>query len=322
MKELNNNTTNIKLTYKVGLEIDFLDVKIKVDKEGKMETEVYRKHTATNSLLHAESAHIPSTIKGIPVGQFLRLKRICSNESNFEQQAEDLKERFLERGYSRRNIRRAYRRAKFTPRNELLCPNEEKKRWKTVKEGNSTRLITTYNNDWKRLTATISKYWPILHSDKNLSKLVSKRPKITARRAQNLKDRLVHSHFIPEKTNPFGTKGPKWGCFPCKNCKACENIERCNTFWDQNHTKEFKITQYITCKTSGIIYHATCLCGKIYIGLTTREFKLRVGEHLRDIENAKTEEHIEALKTLPRHFKVYHQCNTRGLTFRGIDKIL
>ncbi|XP_071994082.1 uncharacterized protein [Engystomops pustulosus] len=321
MKDLNRNTENIKLTYKAGSEMEFLDIKMKTDKEGKIKTEVFRKQTATNSLLHAESAHIPSTIKGIPVGQFLRLKRICSDELSFEQQAADLKIRFRERGYSRKNIERAYRRAKFTPRKELLCPNEEDKKLKTAREGNATRLITTYNKNWKKLTSTISKYWPILHTDKNISQLITKQPKITARRAQNLKDRLVHSHYIPEKNNPFGTKGPKWGCFPCKNCKACENIQRGDTFWDQKYKKEYKITQYISCKTSGIIYHATCPCGKIYIGLTTREFKLRVGEHIRDIENAKSEEHIESLKTLPRHFKLCHQCNPKGLVFKGIDKL-
>ncbi|XP_075690686.1 actin-related protein 2/3 complex subunit 3 isoform X1 [Rhinoderma darwinii] len=64
------------------------------------------------------------TIQAVPIGQFLRIKRICSSDLLFEEQAEDLKNRFLERGYSMRSIKKAYQRAKRTPRDDLLFPKK------------------------------------------------------------------------------------------------------------------------------------------------------------------------------------------------------
>ncbi|XP_077111241.1 uncharacterized protein LOC143767105 [Ranitomeya variabilis] len=68
----------------------------------------------------SDSSHPISTVRGIPVGQFLRARRICSDENNFEKQAMDLTRRFTERGYCKRIIKRGYLRASKTLRNQLL----------------------------------------------------------------------------------------------------------------------------------------------------------------------------------------------------------
>ncbi|XP_056425824.1 uncharacterized protein LOC130367430 [Hyla sarda] len=90
------------------------------DQGGYLQTDLYRKTTAANTLLHASSAHPQHLTRNIPVGQFLRDRRLCSTEGDFEKQAEDLKTRFKERGYSGRCIRRAYNRAKNSNRTDLL----------------------------------------------------------------------------------------------------------------------------------------------------------------------------------------------------------
>ncbi|XP_069591429.1 uncharacterized protein [Ranitomeya imitator] len=92
--------------------------------EGYLSTTVFRKSTATNSLLHASSLHPRSTTNSIPIGQFLRIKRICSEDEQFEEQAELLRSRFKDRGYNRRVIQRGYWRAKNTPRQQLLYKNQ------------------------------------------------------------------------------------------------------------------------------------------------------------------------------------------------------
>lgn len=85
----------------------------------------------------------------------------------------------------------------------------------------------------------------------------------------------------------FGTKGPKWGCFPCGKCVACPNIIRATHFENSDGTNTYTITQHITCQTKMVVYYATCPCTKIYVGLTTRELKVRVPEHVQDILLAK-----------------------------------
>ncbi|XP_072000593.1 uncharacterized protein [Engystomops pustulosus] len=101
-------------------DIEFLDVLFDVDENGLIRSDVYRKKTSTNSLLHASSSHPAKLIRSIPTGQFLRIRRICSTDSNFEKQAIDMKARFQERGYPMRTIEQGYQRAKRTKRMDLL----------------------------------------------------------------------------------------------------------------------------------------------------------------------------------------------------------
>ncbi|CAJ0966661.1 unnamed protein product [Ranitomeya imitator] len=158
--------------------------------------------------------------------------------------------------------------------------------------------------------------------DKTLDKYLNNQPSITYRRAKNLKDLLVHSYHegqTPEKA--FGSKGPKWGFFPCNDCIACPNMSRASEFLSSDGTQTYRITQHITCNSVGVIYYATCPCRKIYVGLTSRPLKIRVREHFRDITNSKDVEDISTLKPVPRHFRTKHECNAKLLKVIGIDRV-
>lgn len=73
MVELGNNTRNIHLTYVVDpCQISFLDLSIRLE-GGSLVTSAFRKETAANTLLQADSHHPKSLIRGILVGQFLKL---------------------------------------------------------------------------------------------------------------------------------------------------------------------------------------------------------------------------------------------------------
>lgn len=91
------------------------------------QTDVFRKETSVNALLHATSSHPESTIKAVPIGQFLRMRRICSQEADFENRAKDLQERFTERGYSKRIVRKAYNRAKNSSHSDLIYRRQDRK---------------------------------------------------------------------------------------------------------------------------------------------------------------------------------------------------
>ncbi|XP_056417131.1 uncharacterized protein LOC130358228 isoform X2 [Hyla sarda] len=159
---------------------------------------IHRKTTAVNSLLKYESSHPRKLVQSIPIGQFLRIRRICSTEQDFEKQADELKTRFRDRGYSEKWIRSAYWRAKHSKRETLL--------------------------------------------------------------------------------------------------------QHKRTLKKDNRGKEYKITHTITCNTIGIIYHGTC--GLIYIGLTTRELRRRVREHVLGILAAANEEDKEKHGCDPTGFRI------------------
>ncbi|CAJ0917029.1 unnamed protein product [Ranitomeya imitator] len=315
MRKLNNNNINVKLTFKSGRSLEFLDIWVETASDGSVHTDVFRKPTSTNSYLHAKSSHPENTIRGIPIGQFLRVRRICSNDILFEKQCEELTTRFEDRGYSRRMIRRGYRRAKTTTRNELLYNNEVKEK----KDDKQVRFISTYNGQWKNLRDLINRHWKVLLTDPVLKQCLPRTPQCVARRSSNVKDLLVHSHFNPKSHSMGSVLSP--GFFPCGLCKACLNLDKSKHFCNADGTKRYDIRKHLTCSSKLIIYQAVCPCGKIYIGMTTREFKLRVREHILDIEKAVHARDDTVLKSLPRHFKRYHSCKSRGLRFKAIDQL-
>ncbi|KAG8536139.1 hypothetical protein GDO81_027033 [Engystomops pustulosus] len=58
-----------------------------------------------------------------------------------------------------------------------------------------------------------------------------------------------------------------------------------------------------------------CPCKKIYVGMTTRELKLRIREHVTGILAASfvsLVEDILKLKPIPRHFRQFHHSDPSG----------
>lgn len=99
--------------------IEFLDVMLTGD-NCEITSNLYRKPTAGNTLLCAYSSHhFGHTINRIPVGQFLRLKCLCSRDSDFKREAIHMSSRFEDRGYPKSVINRALSIADKMPRHNL-----------------------------------------------------------------------------------------------------------------------------------------------------------------------------------------------------------
>ncbi|XP_069614259.1 uncharacterized protein [Ranitomeya imitator] len=120
---LNQNPWNIRLTSHLSQrEVEFLDLKL-YPKDGCVYTTLYRKPTATNSLLQFSSFHPQHLRKGIPKGQFYRIKRNCSTQEDFRMHSQDLTHRFKDRGYPKKVVTKTYFNCKT--RNliyALICP--------------------------------------------------------------------------------------------------------------------------------------------------------------------------------------------------------
>ncbi|XP_077106895.1 uncharacterized protein LOC143764801 [Ranitomeya variabilis] len=78
--------------------IDFLNIQIHKGEDGFLQSDLYRKETSVNSLLHASSTHPRHLKDNITYGQFLRAKFICSEKCSYQKQADELQ--FEECGYS------------------------------------------------------------------------------------------------------------------------------------------------------------------------------------------------------------------------------
>ncbi|CAJ0955099.1 unnamed protein product [Ranitomeya imitator] len=161
---LNSNPYNIYLTYSFSAsEITFLDLRI--FPQGKsLATDLYRKPTATNSLLDFTSFHPWHT------------------------KARDLTDRFHQRGYPKRIISTAYQRARSQDQRSLLSSRRQR-------QETQTRFITDFNNGWRQVSGILSKHWQILQVDLQTADIISERPLMVAQRAPNLRDLLTKSHF-------------------------------------------------------------------------------------------------------------------------------
>ena len=74
-----NMKSNIKFETKISkYTVNFLDVTVEL-RNNEIKTLVYTKPTDTRLYLNSNSYHTPHVIKNIPKGQFIRIKRICSD---------------------------------------------------------------------------------------------------------------------------------------------------------------------------------------------------------------------------------------------------
>ena len=84
LEHLNNFHKTIKFTNEWShTKINFLDTTVKVNIDNELYTDLYVKPTDTNSYLNYNSAHPPNCKNSLPYSQFLRIKHICTEDSDY-----------------------------------------------------------------------------------------------------------------------------------------------------------------------------------------------------------------------------------------------
>ena len=171
-------------------EIIFLDTYVKRDGNS-LYTDLYVKETATHSYLLYTSCHPQNCIQKGPYGQFLRIKRNCTKDADFEKHAEDMKRHYADRGYPDDIIQKAYEKARQRDHHDLIHgtpPPREK----------NSRIprVLTYNPLNPNLMKLIKKNWHILHHSPDCKELFPDKPMLAYRRNRNLRDNLVRANLL------------------------------------------------------------------------------------------------------------------------------
>ena len=130
---LNGVHDSIKFTADISEEsINFLDTTVLI-KNRELETTLYVKPTDRNNYLPFNSAHPLHCKRGLPYGQFLRIRRICSEEKEFEKHCVRKAAQMRQKGYPAPLLSQAFKRAHSQKRLDLLTPKEQthklKKKW-------------------------------------------------------------------------------------------------------------------------------------------------------------------------------------------------
>ena len=118
---LNSLHETIKFTHEMSYtQIDFLDTTVKFGENRTLITTLYNKPTDTRLYLEHSSAHPNSILTKGPYGQYLRLRRICSLDLDFEVNAKKLTGYYLKKGYPFKSLKKHYHRARKFTQDELL----------------------------------------------------------------------------------------------------------------------------------------------------------------------------------------------------------
>ena len=99
IKDIGEFNGAIDFTHEVSEKgLSFLDVDMRIDGDKKrIDTSVHYKPTDSHSYLRYESNHPTKCKESIPYSQFLRLRRICSVESDFNDQVSNMSNFFANR---------------------------------------------------------------------------------------------------------------------------------------------------------------------------------------------------------------------------------
>ncbi|XP_042567882.1 uncharacterized protein LOC122134886 [Cyprinus carpio] len=163
--------------------------------DGRLTTTLYGKETDRNSFLLASSSH-PSALKnGLPKSQIYRLRRICHSFEEFKENAIDMKQRFLARGYPTKSTEEAYNIALSTPRPHLLKKSVKKDKKFYVS------CITTFTPRSFIIKNTIMKYLHLISDDPSLQDKFRDPPLFVSRLGPNLRNKVIEQIKLPRGGN-------------------------------------------------------------------------------------------------------------------------
>ena len=265
---LNTAHHSIKFTAEWSKEsVNFLDTKV-IKKGNELVTDLYTKQTDTHQLLHRSSCHPYHTKKGIPYGQALRIRRICSEDSFFDEGMGDLKSWLIGRGYHEGEIDSQLDKVRQLDR-EILLNGISKQ-----KDDTRIPLVLTYHPALQGVSNILRKCANILLVDDEHRKQFAGKVFVSFRRAKNLKDTLVRAKLQTQDQELV----PK-GTFKCsgKRCQICPIIQEGCSFSNANDSRSFKnFSGAYDCSSTKVVYILQCTCcNKKYVGSTKTKFRQR-----------------------------------------------
>lgn len=312
---LNSCNEHLKFTVEYDRHsISFLDVRV-YREEDQIKTDLFRKPTDRNTILRGDSFHPSPLLKSLPVSQFHRIRRICSDDPSYSAQAEVLKNRFLSRGYKEEWVDAAKERFDQSSQDECLIPKVKNKKHKNNKnnQGSSPNCCVKYSPLASEFKHTIHKHWHIIESDEALKKVFPDKPKMIFKRAANLRDTLVKSDMRPQNPLPVFLAMPD-GNYKCGNCAQCSYTHKCKFFSHPHTGKNISIRGAITCSTTHVVYLIRCPCGLAYVGKTTRPLRTRMSEHRSSIRTEDERSPVAA------HFKRAGHA-VSALRYIGVERV-
>ena len=259
--------------------MDTLDLIVSVNEDGTLSSSIYYKPTDAHSYVHYSSNHPRSCLNSIPYSQFLRLRRICSSETDFFNQCEIMSTFFRKRGYPEAVIQKAFKRVQGVTREVALTP-------KVKQSSGKIPISLPYHAGLSpQITKIIKNNAELLARDPQIGFLFVDKFITSYSNLDNVKKLSMRS-----KLRSSEGSGEIPGNFPCgvSRCLTCDLLSAeplvvgpCGSF---------EITSSFSCNSRNVLYVIHCSkCDMLYIGETGMTLRNRKNGHMSDIRLRKIE---------------------------------
>ena len=292
---LNNCHPSIKFAVtKSTLHVDFLDLTVKKTKDG-ICIELFIKPTSSLAYLHKTSCHPSHVFTSLPYGEFLRVRRNCSEENTFNQYADCLKQAFCTRGYDPQEIQTALDKAQAQDRTQLLSKGiptdnsplvSDEDTSDEVEPATVTRpsfLVLTHHLENQVFHTILNNHWDLLGASDTIRCLCDACFKIGSWRNRLLQDILVHSSIpLPHKC---GRQGKRINECPKTSCIYCDSMDETGHIYSYRTKQSYESKFNIYCQSSNLVYCLQCnTCSNQYVGQSKRKLLERLREHFNNIK--------------------------------------
>jgi hypothetical protein len=328
MKKLNfvyHFNPNIKFTCDFNFatrSMEFLYLKIWVDSEGYIQTDIYIKDNAKNTYLLPVSNHPSHCCKNIPYSLAFRVLRNCSQEEQREARFEELSDKMVKRGYRKKLVSNAIENVKELKREQVL-----QKVQRADSQGNRVRAIFRYDKRLPNLSSIFKRDWQtMVDDDQRLLEVYPDPPMVCFRRGRNVRETLCQAKLPPARISRHED-----GFRRCKKaqCRLCPytNLrpgEVLKSIKISSTGVELPISGQLTCQSSNLLYIGSCAKGDRtcpdrpqYCGETGKTAEERFVGHRNSIVQA-----CQAATSLPvgEHFRSAGHSVT-DFVFTPVEKI-
>ena len=200
-------------------------------KNGVLTTDLFVKSIDTHQFLHPASCHSFHCKKGIPYCQTLRVKGICSDDSNFDKQCNELKSLLFGKSYSEKIVRKQVLRDREHSRESLL---------KNVKTESNQKKLTfniTYYPVFQNVRNILQELHILLILDQEHKKVFQNIPVARFRKSKGLKDNLVRAKIPNVEITGMPESCGKG------NCQVCDLICDTDIFTTKACGETFKLSE-------------------------------------------------------------------------------
>ena len=168
----------LKYTWEVSETLlAFLDIKVSIS-GNVLCTSVHYKPTDSHSYLLYSSSH-PSHVKNsIPYSQFLRLRRLCSDDSDFSSKSEEMCQSFEKRGYPVSVVKAGHHCAQQFDRQSALQSSQGDK-------NDRIPIILTFHAHNHAVKSIMPNNFKLLQNDPENGRIFSQPPLISFNRDKN-----------------------------------------------------------------------------------------------------------------------------------------